>query len=190
MLRATRVTRRRPTLLYRPAAEADWRNPNEKLYRHELADGTEVLVKRITGAKHAELLTAFCTACARDKQTDQVLCFQRTLAKGEVVGLKHLNGNHNDGRKHDGRQADPVLPLPQLRGRGLPRWRRPDQDIHAGETYHCNECGAPVVLVALNMEMLANPAIIRWNCHFCKPGPCRLAPSSGASGDSTDSDTK
>ena len=24
-----------------------------------------------------------------------------------------------------------------------------DEDIHAGETYHCNECSAPVVLVAL-----------------------------------------
>ena len=61
-------------------------------------DGTEVLVKRIAVTSRAELLTAFCTACARDKQTDQVLCFQRTLAKGEVVGLKHLNGNHNNGR--------------------------------------------------------------------------------------------
>ena len=57
----------------------------------------------------------------------------------------------------------------------------PDGDIHVGETYHCNECGAAVVLVALSMEMLADPGIIRWNCHFCQPGPCRLAPSSGAS---------
>ena len=65
-----------------------------------------------------------------------------------------------------------------------------DEDIHAGETYHCNECGAAVVFVALSMEMLAAPAIIRWNCHFCKPGPCRLAPSSGASGDSPDMDTE
>ena len=64
------------------------------------------------------------------------------------------------------------------------------EDIHAGETYTCNECGAAVVLVALSMEMLADPAVIRWNCHFCKPGPCRLAPSSGASGDSPDMDTE
>ena len=83
---------------YQPAAEQDWRNSNEKLYRHELADGSEVLVKRVTVASRAELLTAFCTACAADKDTSQVLCFQRTLAKGEVVGLKHYtNGNHNDG---------------------------------------------------------------------------------------------
>ena len=63
-----------------------------------------MLVKRVTVASRAELLTAFCVQCAKDKQTDQVLCFQRTLAKGEVVGLKHYsnghnaNGNHNDGR--------------------------------------------------------------------------------------------
>ena len=84
---------------YRPATEADWSNPGEKLYRHEVEDGSEVLVKRVTVASRAELLTAFCTACANDKQTDQVLCFQRTLAKGEVVGLKHYtNGNHANGR--------------------------------------------------------------------------------------------
>ncbi len=65
-----------------------------------------------------------------------------------------------------------------------------DGDIHAGETYTCNECGAAVVLVALSMEMLADPASIRWNCHFCQPGHCRLAPSSGASGDSPDMDTE
>ncbi len=52
-----------------------------------------------------------------------------------------------------------------------------DGDLHAGETYHCNECGAAVVFVALSMEMLVDPASIRWGCHFCQPGPCRLAPS-------------
>ena len=34
-----------------------------------------------------------------------------------------------------------------------------------------------MVFVALSMEMLADPAAIRWGCHFCQPGPCRLAPS-------------
>ena len=60
----------------------------EKLYRHDLDDGTEVLLKRITVASRAELITAFCTRCAEDKQTGQVLCYQRTLAKGEVIGLE------------------------------------------------------------------------------------------------------
>ena len=84
---------------YRPATAEDWSNPGEKLYRHELEDGSEVLVKRVIVANRAELLTAFCVQCARDKNTSQVLCFQRTLAKGEVVGLKnHGNGNHENGR--------------------------------------------------------------------------------------------
>ena len=69
-----------------------------------MADGSEVLVKRVTVASRAELLTAFCTACAKDKDTAQVLCFQRTLAKGEVVGLKHhANGNHTNGNHVNGR---------------------------------------------------------------------------------------
>ena len=65
----------------------------------------------------------------------------------------------------------------------------PDEDLHAGETYHCTECGAAVVLVALSMEMLASPENIRWNYHFCKPGPCRLAPSSGGADDPPKADT-
>ena len=48
-------------------------------------------------------------------------------------------------------------------------------DFHAGEA--CAGCGGQVVFVALSLEMLADPEIIRWDCHFCKPGPCRLAPS-------------
>ena len=47
-----------------------------------------MLIKRVTVTMHAELLTAFCTECAKEKKIGQVLCFQRTLAKGEVVELK------------------------------------------------------------------------------------------------------
>ena len=82
---------------YRPATEAERRDPFEKLYRHDLPDGDSVLVKRVTVANRAELLTAFCTTCAREKETAQVLCFQRTLAKGEVVGLKHYANGHAAG---------------------------------------------------------------------------------------------
>ena len=78
---------------YRPASKEERHDPFEKLYRHDLPCGDSVLVKRITVANRAELLTAFCAACAREKDTAQVLCFQRTLAKGEVVGLN----NHADG---------------------------------------------------------------------------------------------
>ena len=62
-------------------------------------------------------------------------------------------------------------------------------DFHAGETYQCAGCGGPVIFVALSLEMLGRPDTIRWDCHFCRPGPCRLAPSSdGADGPNT-SDT-
>ena len=53
------------------------------------------------------------------------------------------------------------------------------EDFHAGETYACAGCGGEVVFVALSLEMLSSPETIRWDCHFCQPGPCRLAPSTG-----------
>ena len=71
---------------YRPATETERLNLS-KLYCHQLPNGNTVLIKRITVANRAELLTAFCKTCAEEKHTSQVLCFQRTLAKGEVVGL-------------------------------------------------------------------------------------------------------
>ena len=37
-----------------------------------------------------------------------------------------------------------------------------DKDIHAGEPYRANCCGAPITLVVLNMEMLASPESIKW----------------------------
>ena len=82
---------------YRPATEEERQNPNEKLYHHDTLEHGSVLVKRITVAKQAELLTAFCTACAEELDTGQVLCYQRTLAKGEVVGLKNNNIKQEKG---------------------------------------------------------------------------------------------
>ena len=41
----------------------------------------------MTVASHAELITAFCTACAESIGTHQVLCYQRNVGVGEVVGL-------------------------------------------------------------------------------------------------------
>ena len=58
------------------------------LYRHTLPEGGLVLVRRMTVTNHAELITAFCTACAESIGTHQVLCYQRNLAVGEVVGIK------------------------------------------------------------------------------------------------------
>ena len=91
MLRVTGVTRRRPTLLYRPATEAERRDPRVMLYRHTSTDNGSVLVRRVTVAKHTEIVTAFCTACAEAAGTSQALCYQRSLATGEVVGIKSDN---------------------------------------------------------------------------------------------------
>ena len=71
--------------------------------------------------------------------------------------------------------------MPVMRGEVV-QLEEQEEDIHARETYHCNERGAAVVLVALSTEMLANPASIRWNRRLCKAGPCRLAPSTAAAG--------
>ena len=56
------------------------------LYTHHTPGG-KVLVKRVVVARDAELITAFCRACAQELGTHQVLCFQRNLAIGEVMGL-------------------------------------------------------------------------------------------------------
>ena len=72
---------------FRPATEAERRDPWVRLYRHDLPEGGSVLVRRVTVANRAELITAYCVACAESMATPQVLCFQRNLAIGEVVGL-------------------------------------------------------------------------------------------------------
>ena len=61
------------------------------LYRHTSTDNGSVLVRRVTVARHAEIVTAFCVACAEAAQTAQVLCYQRSLATGEVVGITSDN---------------------------------------------------------------------------------------------------
>ena len=73
---------------YRPATDGERSDPRLTLYRHTLADGGCVLVRRMTVASHAEIIAAFCVACAEAASTSQVLCYQRTRAVGEVVGIK------------------------------------------------------------------------------------------------------
>ncbi len=80
---------------FRPASEAERRNSSVMLYRHTpvsstgqaLPEGGSVLVRRMTVANRAELITAYCVACAESMGTPQVLCYQRNLAIGEVVGI-------------------------------------------------------------------------------------------------------
>ena len=83
---------------YRLATEGEKQNPWEKLYRHDpvsstgeaLPNGDFILVKRVVVANRAEIITSFCLTCADELQTHQALCYQRTLANGEVVGLETL----------------------------------------------------------------------------------------------------
>ena len=72
---------------YRPATAAEKRDPSVQLYRHTLPQGGSVLVRRMVVASHAELITAFCIPCAESLNTHQVLCYQRNVGVGEVVGL-------------------------------------------------------------------------------------------------------
>ena len=73
---------------FRRATEAEESGPSVRLYRHHRPDGPSVLVRRVTVARHAEIIATFCTACADEIGTAQVLCYQRTLATGEVVGIE------------------------------------------------------------------------------------------------------
>ena len=75
---------------FRPATERERRDPWVTLYRHRLPEGGSVLVRRMTVANPAELITAYCTACAESMETDQVLCYQRNTAIGEVVGIENV----------------------------------------------------------------------------------------------------
>ena len=87
---------------FRPATEAERSDPYIMLYRHNpvsstgqaLPEGGSVLVRRMVVASRAELITAFCVTCAESIGTPQVLCYQRNLAIGEVVGLQR--NDHRD----------------------------------------------------------------------------------------------
>ena len=72
---------------FRPATEEEQRDPYLRLYLHKLPEGGSALVRRMTVANRVELKTAYCTACAEEIGTPQVLCYQRNVAIGEVVGL-------------------------------------------------------------------------------------------------------
>ena len=76
---------------YRRATEEERNDPRLTLYRHDTPEGGSALVRRVVVANHAELITAFCTSCAKAMRTGQVLCYQRTFATGEVVGVRTNN---------------------------------------------------------------------------------------------------
>ena len=76
---------------FRPATERERRDRHLMLYRHRLPEGGSLPVRRMTVANPAELITAYCTACAESMETDQVLCYQRNTAIGEVVGIENVH---------------------------------------------------------------------------------------------------
>ena len=76
---------------FRPATERERRDPWVTLYRHRLPEGGSLLVRRMTVANPAELITVYCTTCAESMKTDQVLCYQRNTAIGEVVGIDNVH---------------------------------------------------------------------------------------------------
>ena len=73
---------------YRPATPAERSDPYLTLYQHDLLEGGSMLVRRMVVANRAELITAYCLTCAESIGTTQVLCYQRNLAIGEVVGIQ------------------------------------------------------------------------------------------------------
>ena len=81
---------------YRKATEGETKDPTVTLYRYDSSDDGWALVRRVVVANHAELITAFCTACAEEADTSQVLCYQRSFATGEVVGVG-TNNTKGDG---------------------------------------------------------------------------------------------
>ena len=81
---------------FRPATEAERNDLSVTLYRHYPPEGGSVLVRRMTVANRAELITAYCVPCAESIGTSQVLCYQRNLAIGEVVGLEKTDNKDVD----------------------------------------------------------------------------------------------
>ena len=84
---------------YRPATPDEIADSSVMLYTHRTPDGGKVLVRRMTVSREAEIVTAFCTACALEMDTPQVLCFQRTLGTGEVVGLRTTDDTQSKGER-------------------------------------------------------------------------------------------
>ena len=80
---------------YRPATKEEKRDSSLTLYHHLDPGAGYLLLRRVTVAKHAEIITTFCRTCAEELRTDQVLCYQRTLAVGEVVGIGRNGAKQN-----------------------------------------------------------------------------------------------
>ena len=81
---------------FRAATEAERNDLSVTLYRHTLPEGGSTLVRKMTVANRAELITTYCVPCAESIGTSQVLCFVRNLAIGEVIGLERNDNKDID----------------------------------------------------------------------------------------------
>ena len=97
---------------YRRATEEERGDPRVTLYRHDTPEGGSALVRRVVVANHAELITAFCTACAEEMQTSARCCAtsapsppERWWGSGQTT---RKETDHDD-------QPDHLLHLPKLR---------------------------------------------------------------------------
>ena len=72
---------------FRPATPEERGDGRVTLYTHPIGADRAMLVRRIAVARDADIVTAYCSTCARRIRTGQVLCFQQTHGVGEVVGI-------------------------------------------------------------------------------------------------------
>ena len=84
---------------FRPATDDELLDSKKRLYKYEPAGGDTHLVTRVTVARHVEIIFAFCEACAEGLGAEQVMCYQRTVGVGEVVGLESTRCSSNQDRK-------------------------------------------------------------------------------------------
>ena len=166
---------------YRPATEAEKRDPSVMLYRHTLSQGGSVLVRRMVVANHAELVTAFCTACAERWS-------ECRPATGTWQSPPEAVQRHRKGEETMPTEQTLFFTCPHCDER-FAQVEEPDRDIHTGETYHCGSCGIQVVFQAVTVEDYVPPRRARRDCHFCNPEPCRFGPSTDTTDDTEKGET-
>ena len=90
---------------YRPATEAERRDPSVMLYRHTpvsstgqaLPDGGSMLVRRMTVAARAELITAFCVGVRREHRHPSGALFP--AQPGYRRGNRHRHSPQGPGNR-------------------------------------------------------------------------------------------
>ena len=104
---------------YREASAEELADPARYRLSLVILDQVEpVAGRRVVVANGVEVLEAFCLTCADEKETHQVVCYLRTLAKGELVGPAQSCPGGDRAAAHpepppDGRlpmEGEPTLP--------------------------------------------------------------------------------